>query len=95
MDKLNEFKEKNFPELDMFMPIVKRVHGPHHEEIFDVAKIYERMKTKLNAGDQYLDQEFAELKQVTDNYKVPDDVCETYEKIYNVLKELNEIYEEK
>lgn len=95
MDKLKEFKEKNFEELDRFLPVVEKVHGPHHNEIFDVAKVYGKLKAKIDAGDQNLDYEFKELRALTDNYKVPNDVCETYEKIYNVLEELNRIYESK
>ncbi len=93
MDKLNEFKKNSFKQLDQFMPVAEKVHGPRHKEIFDVAKIYGRIKAKLSSGDYKLDKEFAELKKTTNNYRAPDDVCETYEYIYNKLEELNKIYD--
>ncbi|MDO5025955.1 MAG: hypothetical protein Q4E03_05515 [Trueperella sp.] len=95
MENLNSFAEKNFAELDRVMPIVQKVHGPHHGEIFDVAKIYDAIKGKISAGDGDLDPEFTQLKTVTDDYTVPGDVCETFEKVYHTLAELNQIYESK
>lgn len=93
MDKLKEFKEKNFKELDAFMPIVKKVHGPNHKEIFDVADVYEDIKAKIDSDDDNLDKEFTDLKKITDNYKIPGDVCETYEHIYKQLEKLNKTYD--
>lgn len=85
--------EKNFKELDIVMPIVKRVHGPHHGEIFEVSDIYETIKEKISRGDDNLDDELKKLREITGNYKVPGDVCETYEKIYKVLEEFDRSYE--
>ncbi len=33
-----------------------------------------------------LDNEFKQLRQITDNYTVPGDVCESYEAVYNMLR---------
>lgn len=92
MDKILEFSKANFEELDQVMPIVERVHGPHHPEFFEVAQAYESIKEKLRKDDKNLDPEFEKLRKATDSYKVPGDVCETYEKIYKVLEELDKIY---
>ena len=37
-----------------------------------------------------MDNEFKQLREITDNYTVPSDVCETYEAVYNMLSELDE-----
>jgi iron-sulfur cluster repair protein YtfE (RIC family) len=92
MKDFNTLKEEYFKTLDFYMPVVERVHGPHHAEIYDVAKVYEVMKDRLDRGDGSLDEDFAKLRQLTDDYQVPDDVCETYEAIYKMLEELDQAY---
>jgi len=32
------------------------------------------------------------LRETTNNYTVPDDVCESYEAVYNMLSELDKAY---
>lgn len=39
-----------------------------------------------------LDNEFKQLREITDNYTVPGDVCESYEAVYNMLSELDDAY---
>jgi regulator of cell morphogenesis and NO signaling len=39
-----------------------------------------------------LSEEFSRLREITDNYKVPGDVCESYEAVYNMLAELDNAY---
>ena len=36
--------------------------------------------------------EFEKLREVTDHYTVPGDVCETYEAVYKTLEEADRIY---
>ena len=36
---------------------------------------------------------FVKLREITDNYTVPGDVCESYEAVYNMLAELDKAYE--
>ena len=40
-----------------------------------------------------LKEEFVKLREITDNYTVPGDVCESYEAVYNMLAELDKAYE--
>ncbi len=40
-----------------------------------------------------LDNEFKQLRQITDNYTVPGDVCESYEAVYNMLEEIDKAYQ--
>jgi regulator of cell morphogenesis and NO signaling len=39
-----------------------------------------------------LESEFAELRKITSNYTVPEDVCESYEAVYDMLAELDKAY---
>ena len=73
------------------MPVVERVHGPHHAEIYDVAKVYEAMKNHLEQN-QPLEGDFEKLRDLTNYYRVPEDVCESYEAIFRMLSELDRTY---
>ncbi len=87
----NKYSEK----LDMFSMAITRAHGKSHPETFEVRELYEKISKKIkeNPNDNLnLDEEFNQLRKVTDNYKIPDDVCETYEATYNMLLEIDEAY---
>ena len=91
----NEVKEKNFERLNQFTPIVNRVHGDNHPEFHEVKRIWDIMSEKIKTAESKkpeLDVEFTKLREVTDNYTIPDDVCESYEAVYNMLEELDVAY---
>ncbi|NLA42504.1 MAG: iron-sulfur cluster repair di-iron protein, ric [Smithella sp.] len=83
------------PTLKQYIPVVDRVHGPHHPEFHDVRAIYEKIIAKIEANPAEtpdLTEEFSKLRAISDNYAVPGDVCETYEAVYNMLSELDSAY---
>jgi len=90
-----EFKEQYYNKLNQFVPVVARVHGPSHPEFYEVKRVWEEMDLKIKKEElnfPNLDKEFNKLKEITNNYLVPNDVCETYEWVYDVLKLANNIY---
>ncbi len=92
----NDAKEKNFKTLELYVPIVARVHGDSHPEFHEVRKLFDIINEKTKeAGSEKpnLDEEFAKLREITDNYTVPDDVCESYEAVYNMLAEVDRAYQ--
>jgi len=92
-----EARERNLKKLEQFVPIVARVHGETHPEFHRVHKLFDEINTKIKeAGSDKpdLNREFKELREITKNYSVPDDVCETYEAVYNMLAELDKAYQE-
>jgi len=92
----NELKDKHFKTLKLYVPVVARVHGKHHPEFHEVHKLFDAITTKIKeSGTETpeLDEEFARLREVTNNYTVPDDVCESYEAVYNMLAELDKAYQ--
>ena len=94
-NEFNEVREKLIPTLERFVPIVAKVHGKHHPEFYDVRKVFDTMieKTRAAGAEKVeLNDEFAKLREITDNYTVPGDVCESYEAVYNMLSELDEAY---
>lgn len=96
MTTFNKVKEKHIEKLEQFVPIVDRVHGESHPEFHEVHRLFNVINEKIKkAGTEKpdLDKEFKELRKVTNNYTVPEDVCETYESVYNMLEELDRAYE--
>jgi len=97
MKKFNEAVEQNLGRLEQYVPVVARVHGGSHPEFHDVKKIFDEVNVKIKntgADKPDLDNEFKELRQITDNYTVPGDVCESYEAVYNMLEEVDKAYQE-
>ncbi|HHU43080.1 MAG: iron-sulfur cluster repair di-iron protein, ric [Bacillota bacterium] len=90
MDKINQ---KTLKLLAQYIPIVARVHGGSHPEFHEVHRIYDQIKEKIkNNKKPDLTKEFSDLREITDNYKVPSDVCESYEAVYHMLAELDIAY---
>jgi len=91
----NEAAEKNFRILKQYVPVVARVHGGNHPEFHEVRRLFDAIieKTKkAGANKPELSEEFARLREITDNYSVPGDVCESYEAVYNMLSEIDKAY---
>ena len=92
----NQAKENNLKRLAQYVPIVARVHGGSHPEFHEVRKAYDELAKKVkDAGAEKPDlrEEFIKLREITNNYTVPNDVCESYEAVYNMLAELDKAYE--
>lgn len=91
----NQFKnlESEYMEkLKLFVPIVNRVHGKEHPEFNDVKIEFDNISNKINNENYLLKEEFNNLKKITNNYQVPNNVCESYEMVYQMLKELDDAY---
>lgn len=91
----DEAREKHFSTLRQYVPIVARVHGDNHPEFHEVRKLFETINEKAKeAGSDKpeLNEEFARLREITGNYSVPGDVCESYAAVYNMLAEVDEAY---
>jgi regulator of cell morphogenesis and NO signaling len=91
------FKElkTHFKTLAQYVPIVARVHGPNHPEFYEVRKLFEIIydKTKeAGSTKPVLNEEFTKLRKITNNYKVPSDVCESYAAVYKMLEEVDKAY---
>lgn len=95
MAKFNELKERYFDKLVQYVPIVAGVHGGHHPEFYEVHGLFKRIHEKVSetgSSKPDLKDEFLKLRAITDNYKIPGDVCETYEAVYKMLEELDKAY---
>ncbi len=92
----NDLFEQLVEQLDLFSLAITRAHGKTHPEVFDVRKTFESMYKKTTAAlprTPVLDTDWAYMRHVTCNYVVPDDVCETYEAVYQMLFRLDTAYQ--
>lgn len=66
-------------------PLIERVHGGHHPELTRVHEIIrELQQSESSARTSEL---FGELRAVTNNYAIPDDVCGAFEATYHALEQ--------
>ncbi|NMA48314.1 MAG: iron-sulfur cluster repair di-iron protein, ric [Tissierellia bacterium] len=92
----NQVKESHFKTLEQYVPIVDRVHGANHPEFHEVRRVFDVLIKKTKAartGKPKLNEEFAKLREITNNYTVPSDVCESYEAVYTMLAEADKSYQ--
>ncbi|NLJ41927.1 MAG: iron-sulfur cluster repair di-iron protein, ric [Clostridiales bacterium] len=95
-ERFNEVWSEHFETLKLYVPIVAKVHGKHHPEFHEVRRLYDVIEKKTEESGQEapnLVEEFSQLQDITNNYTVPDDVCESYEAVYKMLKELDDSYQ--
>lgn len=91
----NELVENNFSTLDLYTTAITRAHGKHHPEAFEVRELFETMNKKVKeagSGKPNLAEEFTKLRNITDNYTIPENVCETFAGVYNMLSEADQAY---
>ncbi|ALV22179.1 hypothetical protein [Carnobacterium antarcticum] len=96
MALLNEVADKYFEKLDIFTVAITRAHGKNHPEAFEVRELFSEIKEKIQiAGSTKpnLDAELTQLREVTNNYTIPGDVCGTYAAVYNMLSETDQAYQ--
>lgn len=89
---MKNINKNHIDKLSQYVPIVARVHGPHHPEFYEVAKIFDQIKVLANKADADLNPQFNNLREITNNYQVPSDVCESYQAVYELLSELDQAY---
>lgn len=67
-----------------YAPLIERVHGENHPELTRVRELTEQI------GQPGTDNKalFAELRAVTNDYAIPNDVCETFVATYEALEQV-------
>ena len=91
---LKQFFEANDEMLDLYTNAITKAHGKNHPEVFEVRKLYEAIQHKIQGNNVDLSNEFSELRGVTKDFAIPDDVCETFTKTYQLLKQFVELSQE-
>ncbi|GAA0367785.1 hypothetical protein GCM10008932_19550 [Alkalibacterium iburiense] len=94
MTAIKDYIKENDEKLDLFTTAITRAHGKNHPEAFDVREIYTDIQNKTEESEHpNLDTEFSKLRKVTNDYTIPDDVCETYAAVYTMLSEADKTYQ--
>jgi iron-sulfur cluster repair protein YtfE (RIC family) len=87
--------KKYLPILEQYVPVVARVHGNSHQEFYEIVEQFNNIKLKIKEnGPETADlkDEFTKLREISDNYTVPGDVCESYKAVYQMLALLDQKY---
>lgn len=95
MEKINHYINDNHEKLELYTTAITRAHGKNHPEAFAVRELYTQLEKKVEEAEgerPNLDAEFRKLREVTHDYEVPNDVCETYEATYHMLRQADLIY---
>ena len=91
MNNLKTYMNDNSERLDLYTKAIAKVHSGSHPEVHEVKALYETLKDKVR-HEENVDNEFKQLRDVTNHYEVPVDACETYEATYQMLEEADKIY---
>ena len=97
MKNFNEAVKENIERLEQYVPVVAKVHGGSHPEFHEVKRVFDQLNIKIKdtkSEKPSFDNEFKELREVTNNYTIPNDVCESYEAVYKMLETLDKAYQE-
>lgn len=94
-EQFNNLVKNYFEKLALYTSAITRAHGESHAEAFEVRELFETISEKVKGAGETkpdLHAEFSQLRNVTDNYTIPNDVCETYAGTYELLSELDKAY---
>lgn len=76
--------DQNIAHAAKLAPLIERVHGTHHPELTRVREITLQLHEASKGANTA--ELFEELRVVTDNYAIPDDVCSAFEATYQALE---------
>lgn len=88
---IQSFYNTNNAILDLYTKAITKAHGQHHPEVFKVRAIYKEIQNKINHHQYDLTNEFSQLRIITNDYFIPNDVCGTFKATYEMLKAFDEI----
>ena len=92
---LKNFVVENFAELDKYSKTIAKVHGKNHPELLEVREVFLKVQEKVQqeATKEALAPEIRQLRKLTNDYQVPADGCQAYQKTYQMLQALNGVYQ--
>lgn len=93
MKTFNKVFDLHKKHLEMYVPVVARVHGPTHPIFYKVQDQTNDILNKIHHNNYHLEENFDDLRHLTNNYEVPGDTCETYEAVYLMLKDLDDAFQ--
>lgn len=89
----------NLMKINLQLPKVAKGYGDSHPEILELQKVFEVMKKKTMAamigrkGNPELSEEFDRIREITNNYTVPEGVNENFVAVYRAFEEIDKVYQ--
>lgn len=89
-----KYVEEHFVELDKYSKTIAKVHGGNHPELLEVRELFLAMQEKVQqkAKQALFEPEINRLRVITNDYQVPADGCQAYQKTYDLFEALDEAY---
>ncbi len=90
-----ELLKKEFNTLELFLPIVTRVHAADHPEFADISERFNRIAEKskeCSKEELNITDELAVIEGLTNNFSIPVGACEAYTNVYKALAQINQAY---
>jgi len=75
---------KEFEELKFFAKKVAEVHGPEHSEFIEINTVVEEIQE-----DNLENINFTKLRELSNNYAIPEGACNAQTTLLNLLKRLD------
>lgn len=92
MNLLTKQFDDDIYKLKKFIPIVSKVHGIDHPEIKEVEKEFNKIIKKINSNLNDINVELKNITRITNDFIVPEGVCESYKAVYIILKNITNTY---
>ncbi|NLJ72154.1 MAG: iron-sulfur cluster repair di-iron protein, ric [Syntrophomonadaceae bacterium] len=90
-----ELVKEEFPIIGQYTPVLVRVHGEAHPELASVLEVFKKINkaaNEKNLDELELRANFQKLREITQDYSLPSDACETYIETYNMLARADKTY---
>ena len=94
MTTYKEFLLENEEKLDMYTKAISKVHSRLHPEVHEVKALYAELLVAVKNDEEAsaLTPTFDRLVEVTSDFEIPSDTCETFEAVYQDLEKANALY---
>lgn len=94
MTTLKEFLLSQEEKLAMYTGAIAKVHSRLHPEVHEVKALYEDILSAVKQDEKApgLGKAFDRLVEVTGNFEIPADTCETFAAVYQDLTTANQLY---
>lgn len=78
--------------LTLYTSAITRAHGTNHPEVFKVQDLYHAILKQGDLSSQ-ADQLWQDMWILTNHFAIPSDVCPTFEKTYQHLAHLYQLFQ--
>lgn len=94
MTTLKEFLLSEEEKLAMYTGAIAKVHSRLHPEVHEVKALYEDILSEVKQDEKSagLRKAFDRLVELTNNFEIPADTCETFAAVYQDLATANQLF---